>query len=204
MADGKKTGIDGILEFGGGILTAVVGEVTAKAIKEHSQAAIENKAKEYFVDGGERAKILAEVGKLMTADATTQPLKRAAGLRIQKWILEAWEDHHEEGELTSLLRKIPDEDKSVVLFMLGSLSSYDEFTTTIRAFLSHDNALQKAVKLVRQAESSGESIVSDDIRRISRFAVASLGKATNTINEAAGAVLPSLQRFSDWLENRRR
>jgi hypothetical protein len=188
----EKSILQGVLEFAAGTLTTLGVNAAAKAVKQHIGTVAEQKANELFVDTGDRAKTLAEVAKLRTADPTTDPLKRLAGFNVQRWIVEAWKDHHEEGDLSSLLRKVPDEDKPAVLFMLGSLGSYAEFTDTIRAFLSHDNALQKALKMVERAESAGETIVGEDIRRV-------LQATATTINNFAGAARPGVRNLTEAL-----
>jgi hypothetical protein len=188
----EKTILQGALEFAAGTLAALGVEAAVKAAKQQLGIAAEAKAKELFVDTGDRSKILAAAAKLMI---DTDPAKSNAGRNVRKWIVEAWNDHHEEGELTSLLKKVSDEDKPAVFQMLGSLESYDEFSETIRSFLTHDNALQTALKFVRQAESTGGTIAKNDLRAL----------ATNVahgLNDAAGAMLPGLRRLDAWLEEK--
>jgi hypothetical protein len=188
MADQQKAFLQGFLDFGAGILTAAVGDAAANAIRGHINDLAGEKAKELFVDVGDRAKTLAEVSKLILSN---DEKKRVAGNKIRAWIVEGWEKH-EEGELTSLLKKIPDNNKAAVFQMLGSLDTYDEFTKTIRGFLFHDNALQIALKMVKQAESTGDIIVSDDIRE--------LWTATSTtVNNLAGAARPGIRNLTETL-----
>ena len=80
--------------------------------------------------------------------------------------------------------------------MLGLCDDYDEFANTIRAFLANDSALQKVLRMVKDAETDGKTIISSDVHKVANAAARGL-------NEAAGAALPHLQRFSDWLERRR-
>ncbi len=190
MADEKKTRMEELFGVLGGALAAVGVEAALKAAKQHIGTVAEEKAKELFIDSGDRAKTFAEVAKLMTAKMTDNQ-KAKAGRNVRLWIVEAW-DKHEEGELTSLLKKVSDDDKPVVLQMLGSLNSYGDFTKTIRGFLFHDNALQKALKMVKQAETTGETIVSDDVRE--------LWEVTNsTINNLAGAARPGIRNLTEAL-----
>ena len=58
-----------------------------------------------------------------------------AGRNIKHWVIDAWKDKNEEGELTSLLRKVSDADRPGVFLMLGCSSSYQEFTDTVGPFL---------------------------------------------------------------------
>jgi hypothetical protein len=188
MADENKTILRGIIEFGAGTLAAVGVEAALKAAKEHIGVAAEAKAKELFIDSGDRAKTFAEVAKLAISN---NPAKKAAGNKVRGFIVEA-QGEHEEGELTNLLKKVSDGDKSVVLQMLGSLDSYEEFTATVRSFLAHDNFFQEVMKLAKRAEATGGTIVSDDVRTIWRA-------TTATINNFAGAARPGIRNLTDTL-----
>ncbi len=198
MADKKKAALEGFLDFGAGILSAAVGDAAVNAIRGHIKTAGEEKAKDLFVDSGDRAKTLAEVAKLMISGTTIS--KEEAGKNVWRFILEA-QKRHEEGELTSLLKKVSGDDKPFVFQMLGSLGTYEEltpyetFTATVRSFLAHDNFFQEAMKLAKRAEATGETIVGNDIRTVGKAAARGL-------NNAAGAILPSLRQLNTWLEEK--
>jgi hypothetical protein len=189
--NGEKTILQGVLEFAAGTAATLGVEAAVKAVRVHLGTLAQEKAKELFIDSGDRAKMFVEVAKLVTI-GMTEDEKAAAGEKTRLWIVGAWKEHDEEGELTGLLKKVPDEGRPPVLWMLGNLSSYQEFAETIRAFLAHDNLFQKARKFARQAESAGETIVSDDVRKV-------WTATTNTIDTLAAAARPGVRTLTDTL-----
>ncbi len=192
----EKTILQGILEFAAGTAATLGVEAAVKALKQQVGTAATAKAKELFVDAGDRTKILAEVAKMVNSNDEGTEI---AGRNIKHWVIDAWKDKNEEGELTSLLRKVSDADRPGVFLMLGCSSSYQEFTDTVRAFLAHDNILQLALKIAKQAESEGRAIGGNDFRKIRDFVATSLGNANSTINTLAAAARPGIRNLTETL-----
>jgi len=184
----EKSILQGILEFAAGTAATLGVEAAVKAVKEHVGALAEKKATELFVDSGDRAKMFVEVAKMVTIGMNDGD-KITAGKKARLWIVEAWKERNEEGELTGLLKKVPDEGMPAVLWMLGSLNSYEEFAETIRAFLAHDNFFQEIAK---RAETTGGTIVNDDIRKV-------WDATTATVNTIAAAARPSVRNITEVL-----
>lgn len=183
----------GILDFLAGALAAAVGEVAVNEIKKGIQTAAGEKAKALLVDSGNRGETFAALAETIVAGMKPEERKDACE-KTRGFFVQAQREH-EEGELNSLLAKVPKEGKANVLCMLGTCQNYQEFAETIRAWMAHDNAIQMGLKLVKKAESSGEHIVGDDVHKL--FTV-----ATTAANNAAGAMLPGLRRLEARLEEK--
>ena len=188
----------GILDFAAGTLATLGVEAAARAFRSHLSTAVVQKANELMNDGGSRIDILADVATLMTdADAD----KRKVGNQARLFFIEA-QRRHEEGDLNTLLRRFPPEkaDKRiVVLQMLGGLDNYEEFAATIKSMLSHDNVMQKALKIAERMESAGGGIINDDLRKIREMAASSLEKVANNVNSIAGAARPNVRDLTATL-----
>lgn len=185
----------GILGFLTGALGTIGVEEAVKAVREHINTAATEKAHELFEDSGHRAETMVAVAKLTTAGMSDDQ-KAEAGKQARAWIVKAWKKNHEEGELTSLLKKIPDEDKPAVLVMLGKSADYDEFVDTIRAFLIHDNVGQVLLKFADRVESTGGRIASDDVHKV-------VNAAAYGLNNAAQVALPYLRELEARLNKRK-
>ncbi len=207
MATEEKTVLRGIFDFITGAIATLGVEEGIKIVKKHIHDQAGIKARELFVDNGERIEILIDIAKLIT---NSDAKKRAAGEKVLGYFIEA-QGKHEEQEINGLLRKFPPEkanQRILVLQVLGGLKDYDQFRDAITSTLKHDNALQVVLKTAERMNQTGGAIASEDARAAMKVAgaVAESAKETScrAINAAAKAALPGAKQFLETLKRRAR